>query len=232
MEAGGGASGRGSIRTAAIACVGRSTGMSSGGGGGGATGGGGAAAGGGGGGAAAEGGGGGGTAGGGGGATAGDGGTVTKAGSSGSTGGAGGGGGGGGGGASRTTASGLSCSTRSARPGVHGQAQLAVHLRAGLGQPTVGAGQLDVAQQAREALALDAERVLVVPAGAAEVGGGAAEVGVLEAVAVAERRGQAEADRRAVPDRVGHVPLAQHAAQPLRLAGRDVERRAGSPART
>jgi hypothetical protein len=105
-----------------------------------------------------------------------------------------------------------------------GQRQLVARLPPDRGELAILVDQLEVDEEARVALALGLERVLVVPAGAAEVGDRAAEV---------QRRGaevgrvggvEAERDRGAVVDRVGHVPLAQQAAQPLGLRGPDVER--------
>ena len=106
-----------------------------------------------------------------------------------------------------------------------GSVSSALRLRAGLGQPALVVDQLQVAQERRVALALALERVLVVPARAAEVGQRAAEVERRDAEVRRVRREQRQPDRGAVEDRVRHVPLAQLAAQPLGLVGGDVEDR-------
>ena len=102
--------------------------------------------------------------------------------------------------------------------------ELLAGLPPGRRQQVLRIEQLEVAQEGRVALALRLERVLVVPARSAEVRDGAAEV---QPRGLEPRRvggEQAQPDRRAVVDRVGHVPLPQQAAQPFGLAGRDLER--------
>ena len=79
-------------------------------------------------------------------------------------------------------------------------------------------------EERRVALALRLERVVAVPAGAAEVVERAPEVDRRGAEVRRVGRVQAEPDRGAVVDRVGHLPLAQQPPQPLGLRGRDVER--------
>ena len=76
-------------------------------------------------------------------------------------------------------------------------------------------------------LALDQQRVVVVPARAAQVGHRAAEVHRRDAARRRARSEQAEADREPVEDRVRHVLLAQLAAQPLGLLRGDLERCVG-----
>ena len=104
------------------------------------------------------------------------------------------------------------------------QRQLVARLLARRRQAPLAVDQLEVAQERRVALALRLERVVVVPAGAAEVVQRAPEVEQRRPEVGRVRSVQAQPDRGAVVDRVGHVALAQQPPQPLGLGGRDVER--------
>src|SRR5262249_2563376 len=103
------------------------------------------------------------------------------------------------------------------------QRQLGPRLLARRCQPPALVGQLEVLQEHRVALALALERVVVVPPRAREIRERAPEVERRDPEVRRARGQQAEADRRAVVDRVAHMLLAQLAAQPLGLAAGDVE---------
>ncbi len=107
------------------------------------------------------------------------------------------------------------------------QGQRGADVLAGVGEPVLAVDHLHVLEQEEVALALDLEGVLVVPAGAAEVGHRAAEVHRRDAGAGRAGGEEAEADREAVEDRVRHVLLAKLAAEPLGLLRRDLERVTG-----
>ena len=83
--------------------------------------------------------------------------------------------------------------------------------------------QFDVAQQVEVPLALDLERVVVVPARPAEVAQRASEVQDRDPRGRRHRGQQAQPDGQAVVDAVRHVLLEQLAAQPVGLRARDGE---------
>ncbi len=114
------------------------------------------------------------------------------------------------------------------------QRQLVPRLLPDRRQAPLAVDQLEVGEEARVALALRLERVVVVPAGAPEVVQRAPEVEHGSAEVGGVGRVEAQPDRGAVEDRVRHVALAQQPPQPLGLGGPDVERlaRVGSRARS
>ena len=118
--------------------------------------------------------------------------------------------------------SGLSCPARSFSDTWIGSVRSSRISRPWSRQRAVRLDQLEVDQERRVALALRLERAVVVPARAAEVRDRAAEVHPRRPEVRRVRREEAQRHRRAVVDRVGHVPLAQQPPQPLRLRGHDL----------
>ncbi len=107
---------------------------------------------------------------------------------------------------------------------VHGQRQVAARALPRRREPPLVVDQLHVLQEARVAPRLRLERVLVVPAGPAEVRERPPEVERRDLEVRRVGAVEAQRDGGAVVDGVGQVALAQEPPQPLGLGGHDVER--------